>query len=213
MRSVCGGRAVRGVLATAGLAVLLFGNVAASCSMGSKVSSIDVPMEYKPRTAEMPSMRAPTGQPLKIFVSPAVDNRNDPRTIGTNTEDEMPIPVYAAGKTPADFVTDVLKQELTTAGLEVTGDVSSTQRQIDTEIIQFNVTEGNSYKAIVQLRVKIVDPTGKVVWQATGNGEGSNHGKSKSAINYQQTFSDALRRAIGKVMAEPKFVEAVSAGQ
>lgn len=164
-RCLAGRRVIRGVLGTLGLAVFLGGNVAGSCSMGSKVSSIDVPMEYKPRSADSPVTRTPTGQPLKLYLSPTVDSRNDPRTIGTNTEDETPIPVYAAGKTPADFVTDVLKQEMTTAGLEVTGDVSSTQRQIDSELIQFNVTEGGTYKAIVQIRLKVVDPTGKVLWQ------------------------------------------------
>ena len=204
---------VRGGLAAMALMVLLVGSIGAGCSMGSKVSSIDVPMEYKPRTADTPVLRTPTGQPLKIFVSPTTDKRADTRTIGSNTQDDTPIPVYAAGKSVADFVTDVLKQEMTTAGLEVTDDATGNQRQVDSEIVQFSVTEGGTYKAIVQIRIKVIDATGKVLWQGMGPGDGSNFGKSKSATNYQETYSDALRRAITKVLAEPKFIEAVSGGQ
>lgn len=204
---------VRGGLAAVALTVLLGGNIGAGCSMGSKVSSIDVPMDYKPRSADTPVMRVPTGQPMKIFVSPTADKRSDTRTIGSNTQGDAPIPVYSAGKSVADFVTDVMKQEMTTAGLEVTDDVTGNQRQVDSEILQFNVTEGGTYKAMVQLRVKVIDPTGKVLWQGVGSGDGSNYGKSKSATNYQETYSDALRRAITKVLAEPKFMEAVSGGQ
>jgi len=212
-RRVNSGRVVRGALAMFGLMALLGGNLGAGCSTSGNVSSIDVPMEYKPRSADSPVLRTPTGTPLKIYVSPTVDNRSDPRTIGQNTEDETPIPVYAAGKTPADFVTEVLKQEMTTAGLEVISDVGGTQRQIDSELLQFKVTEDSNYQGMVQLRLKVVDATGKVLWQGVGNGDGNNYGKSKSAENYQQTFSDALRRAITKILADPKFLDAVSSAQ
>lgn len=212
-RARTGARLVRGVLAVGALMVMLGSNLGAGCSTGGNVSSIDVPMEYKPRSADTPVMRTPSGQPLKLYVSPTVDKRADSRTIGSNNQKDTPIPVYAAGKSPGDFVTDVLKQEMTTMGLEVTDEVSSSQRQIDSELIQFNVTEGGTYKAIVQLRLKVVDPTGKVLWQGVGSGDGSNYGKSRSATNYQETYSDALRRAITKILADPKFSDAVSAAQ
>lgn len=207
----CNRRVLGGALTIASLLVLVGGN-GAGCGSSGNVSSIDVPMEYNPRSQDMPVMRVPEGDPLKLYISPTADNRNDPRTIGQNTQEETPIPVYAASRTPADFVTSVLKQELTAAGLEVTSDVASTQRQIDSELLQFRVTEGGTYTGIVQVRIKVVDPTGAVLWQGTGTGESSNWGKSKNVENYQQTFSDALREAIVKVMADPKFMDAISAG-
>lgn len=213
VRQIRGARALRTMLATVGLLALLGGNAGAGCSSAGKVSSIDVPMEYKPRSVDGPVLRVPTGEPLKLFVSPTVDKRSDPQTIGENNQDEIAIPVYAAGKTPADFITEVLKQELTAAGLEITDNVSGQQRQIDSELLQFKVTEGGTYKAIVQLRIKVIDATGAVLWQGVGAGDGSNFGKSKSAVNYQETFSDATREAIIKVMADPKFMEAVSGKQ
>jgi hypothetical protein len=204
-------RTARAVLGAAGALVLIGGNLGAGCSNASRTSSIDVPLEFRPRSDDSPPLvrLPPTGLP-KVYVAPTTDQRTDARTIGQNTEDEIPVPVYAAGRSPADFVTDVLRQEMRSAGLDISADVSGTSRQVDSELLQFRVDESNRYRAEVRLSVKVVDPTGGVVWQGVSVGTGSNHGKSKSITNYQETFSDALRESINKILADPAFTRALT---
>lgn len=204
-------RAARNAVGAAAVLMLLGGNVGAGCSNASRTSSIDVPLEFHPRSDDSPPLvrLPPTGLP-KVYVSPTADQRTDARMIGQNTEGEIPVPVYAAGRTPADFVTDVLRQQMRSAGLDVAPDVSGSQRQVDSELLQFKVDESNRYRAEVRLSVKVVDPTGGVVWQGVSVGTGSNHGKSKSVTNYQETFSDALQEAINKFLADPAFTRALT---
>ena len=42
---------------------------------------------------------------------------------------------------------------------------------------------------------KLVDPTGKEIWTGSYSGEGKNYGSSKSAENYNETLSDAIKNA------------------
>lgn len=203
--------ATRALLGAAGALVLLGGNLGVGCSNASRTSSIDVPLEFRPRSDDSPPLvRLPPNGLPKVYVSPTADQRTDARMIGQNTEDEVPVPVYATGRSPADFVTDVLRQEMRSAGLDVSADVSGTTRQVDSELLQFRVDESNRYRAEVRLSVKVVDPTGGVVWQGVSVGTGSNHGKSKSVTNYQETYSDALRQAVNKILGDPAFTRALT---
>lgn len=207
------GRAARNALGLAGVLVLLGGNAGAGCSTTAPVTSIDVPLDYRPKSVgSTPVIRVPAGDAAKVYVAPTADKRTDARTLGQNTEDSTPIPVFAASRTPADFVTDVLRQELRSAGLNVAGEASGSQRQVDSEVLQFRVDESNTYKSEVRLAVKVLDPAGQVLWQGVGVGTAGNYGKSKSVVNYQETFSTALQQAIGKILADPAFTQAVSDG-
>ena len=205
------GRAVRNVLGLAGALVLLGGNVGAGCFNSNRSSSLDVPLEYRPKSSgDTPVIRIPAGGPPKAYISPTVDKRTDSRLIGQNTEESVPVPVYAAAKTPADFVTDVLRQEMRSAGIEVAADVAAAPRQIDSELLQFRVDESNRYKGEVRLSAKVLDQTGKVLWQGLSVGTAGNFGKSRSITNYQETFSSALQQAIGKILTDPAFTQALS---
>ena len=214
MKRCVPGRTVRNVLAAAGVLVLVGGSGAgAGCSNATRTSSIDVPLEYRPKGAgDTPLVRMPATGATRVYVSPTTDKRTDARVIGENTEDSIPIPVYAAGKAPADFETDVLRQEMRAAGLDVADEVSGTQRQVESELLQFRVTESSRYQSEVRLAVKVVDPTGQVVWQGVSVGTAGNFGKSKSVTNYQETFSTALQKAIGKILSDPTFTQAMSDG-
>ena len=201
---------VRNVLGAAGVLVLL---AAAGCNVGSagRPSSIDVPLAYRPKDAGgMPIVQLPAAGSTKVYVSPTTDKRADARLIGENTEDAVPVPVYAAGKTPAEFVTDVLRQEMRAAGLDVADEVSGTRRQVDSELLQFRVTESSRYQGEVRLSVKVIDPTGKVVWQGVSVGTAGNFGRSRSVTNYQETFSTALQKAVAKILADPAFTQALT---
>lgn len=208
-----GGRTVRNVLAGLGIAVLMGSNVGAGCGNSNKSSTIDVPLEYHPRAADAtPMVRIPNGSGVKILVTPAEDKRDEAekRVIGHNTEDSNNrVPVYASGRTVSDFVAIVLRRQLSDAGLNVTEDMANATRTLASEVRTFEVTEGGSYKGEVRLAFKLVDPTGKVLFEQGYSGSGSNYGQSRSATNYQETFSDAVKEATNRLLGDPGFQAAL----
>src|SRR5215212_5724995 len=93
------GRVLRGVLMSAGVVVSLGITTGASCSSSSNRTSVDIPLEYKPRDADpTPIVRLPNSSQIKIMVETATDKRDEPdkRVIGKNVENSNnPLPVIA----------------------------------------------------------------------------------------------------------------------
>ena len=209
------GRVLRGVLMSAGVVVALAITTGASCSSGGGKTSVDVPLAYKPRDADpTPTVRIPNSSQIKIIVETATDKRDeaDKRVIGKNIENSnSPLPVIAVGITPAEHFSNILRKQVRDAGLTVTTDMAVATRMLNPEIVGLELREDNRYYGEVRVNFKLSDPTGKELWTGSYSGEGKNFGSSKSAENYNETLSDAIKNATNKMLADPAFKEALSA--
>src|SRR5688572_5105748 len=79
---------------------------------------ITVPLEYRPQRSEPITGSLPEGD-VRVHLETVTDKRPDQELIGRNVEDDTPLPVSASGKSPAEFVHDVLKTELEKFGVQL----------------------------------------------------------------------------------------------
>jgi hypothetical protein len=158
-----------------------------------------------------PGRQPDGGAAVKIQIADTEDKRGDAerRSIGRNVEDGGNIPVFGTGGSVAGFVNKVLQQEVKAARLSVTDDMALITRRLASDVQTFEVIEGSSYKGNVQLNFRVVDQTGKTLLERSYSGSSGNHGRSKSAENYQETFSDAVKEAVDKMLADPDFAAAL----
>jgi len=196
------------MLGLAGAFAMLFG-VSTACSTGPK-GPVTVPLEFRPNHAE-PLTGTITAADVKVFVEPVNDKRDNKEQIGTNVEDETPVPVYAgSGKAPTDFVHDVLAEELKNFGVELTEAAEAADRIISLDLTRFWIEEGNNYKAEVKGIAQVRDKGGRVVWKGPVGGQGTTFGRSLSPTNYNESISDATRRLVGSLLANPQFQNALA---
>jgi hypothetical protein len=82
-------------------------------------------------------------------------------------------------------------------------------RTINIELTRFFVEEKSNYHAEVKALVEVKDKGGRSLYRGQVAGDGQTFGRSLNPENYQQTLSDATRRAIGNLVNQPKFQEAL----
>lgn len=191
-------------LGAAFLAVL---GVQSGCNQGGG-GPVTVPLEFRPEHSEPLSGSLNAGD-VKVYLAPATDKRAEKDTIGKNIEGSTPVPIFSSGKTPPEFVHDVLDEELKNFGVQMADAPETADRVIELELTRFFVEESNNYRAEVKAGVKVVDKGKRVLYQGQVAGDGKTFGRSLSKENYQQTLSDATRRAVGNLFAQPKFQEAL----
>jgi hypothetical protein len=130
-------------LATAFTAML---GVYSGCNMGGPSGPVTVPLEFRPGHAEALSGSL-NAQDVKIHVAAATDKRENKDEIGSNVEKATPVPVYSSGKSPAEFVQDVLELELKTFGADLVEAPDAADRIIEMDLNRFFVEESKNYRA------------------------------------------------------------------
>jgi hypothetical protein len=178
------------------------------CNQGGG-GPVTVPMEFRPEHAESLSGPSLGGGDVKVYLAPATDKRAEKDTIGKNIEGATPVPIYSSGKTPPEFVHDVLLDELKNFGVQTADAPEAADRVITLDLTRFFVEEKNNYQAEVKAQVEVKDKGGRSLYRGQIAGDGQTFGRSLSAENYQQTLSDATRKAVGNLINQPKFAEAL----
>ena len=194
----------------ASLAALL--GVHAGCNSlgGGPPGPLTVPLEFKAEHSEPLSGSLPSGE-VRVHVESVKDARDNKDEIGRNVEDDVPVPVYAAaGKTPAEFIREVLEDEMKNLGADVIDAPEAADRILSVELRKFFVEESSRYRAEVSAAVEVRDKGGKTLWKQVVADQGTTFGRSLKAENYQQTLSDATRRMIEKIVTNPGFAQALS---
>ena len=196
-----GSRSTPRVALVALAAVLLAG--AGGC--GKKASSVTVPMKFRP-TSQM-NMNTFAGElpESTVFVAPVTDARDRKDQVGENLEDKNPVPVFASGTEPTEFVRGVMNSLLTRAGLQVGQDQGQADRVLITDLHHFWTKETNTYEAEVRATVTVQDGGGRQLWKGTVNGTAERFGRSLKAENYQEVFSDATLEMIEGLLNNPGF--------
>jgi hypothetical protein len=177
---------------------------------GGTKGPVTVPLHFRPQHAEPLTGTIAAGD-MKVYVEAVNDKRTNQEEIGRNVENATPIPVYAGSdKAPADFVHDVLEEELKNFGVELTDTPEAADRMIAVDLTKFWVEEGNNYVAEVKGTARVRDKSGKELWKGTVGGDGRTFGRSLSAENYNEVLSDGTRRLVGSLVANPKFQQALA---
>src|SRR4051812_36273600 len=195
------------LLAFAGAVAALLG-LSSGCNQGGG-GPVTVPMEFRPEHSD-PLTGSLNAGDVKVYLDPVADRRDDKETIGKNIEGSTPVPVFSSGKTPPEFVHDVLADELKHFGVDMVEAPEAADRIITVDLTRFFVEESNNYKAEVKATASVKDKGGRQLYKGQIGGDGKTFGRSLNPANYQQTLSDATRRTIGSLFSQAKFQEAIA---
>lgn len=173
------------------------------------VTQLAVPLEYRPTsTLRLDKVGgAVTGAPpLAVAVS---DDRADKTTVGKNVEKEgRPVPVLAERSTPEQFLTDAVGRALGQAGVTV-AEPGRARCTLRLSITNFWTEEASTYHGSIAANASLVSKGGASLWSGTATGQSKRFGRSLSAANYQETFSDASLDLVQGLLADPGFRSAL----
>jgi hypothetical protein len=182
-------------------AVLLAG--AGGC--GKKASSVTVPLTFRPTSQMNMNTFAGDLPESTVFVGQVTDARERQDQVGENLEEKNPVPVFASGTEPTEFVRGVMNSLLTRAGLQLGQDQGQAERVLLTDLHHFWTQETNTYEAEVRATVTVQDRGGRQLWKGTVNGTAERFGRSLKAENYQEVFSDATLKMVEGLLNNPGF--------
>jgi hypothetical protein len=164
-----------------------------------------IPLQWRPTSA----LRLGTIQMTASTVTIAsfTDGRDNKELIGENREDATPKPVTTADEV-GTFVSKNIGRLFDQAGVktvDTNGDVT-----IQGEVKKFFVREESTYASEVEIRVTVIDQTGKTLWNGLASGEATRFGRSYRAENYYEVLSDAVVNTVSSMLQAADFQKALS---
>ncbi len=126
----------------------------------------------------------------KIKIVDFKDNRPAPKSrVGVNLEKENAQLTVDTKTNVMEYVTDNFTSILKKAGLDIVK--AGEDLTLSGDINDFSVTETNTYKGNLTLRLRLAKGE-KVVWQGVVLGNNSRFGRSFKLDNYQESLSDTI---------------------
>jgi len=146
----------------------------------------------------------------KIEFGPFSEARSTaPALIGENREDGdkgVVLSVSTKDNVP-DFCRNQLKRFFADLGLPVAESAGTVK--VTGEVMEFLVTEEQTYLGSVRFKITVADPKGKVRWTGMAVGNAKRFGRSYKADNYFEALSDALLDAGAMLAKSPEFMNAL----
>jgi hypothetical protein len=145
-----------------------------------------------------------------IHVLPFTDARKDAGRIGESREEEDEgkiLPVTTRDDVPR-FLQEHFESVLGELGLKTGPSMGAFV--LSGEVIQFFVTERNTYVGDVRLRLRLRKPDGAEVWNGLVAGSEEHWGRSYKAENYHETLCDSIVLAAFNLLREEGFRKALS---
>jgi hypothetical protein len=180
---------------------------AAGTGCAKRPASVSVPLKYRPTSQLKMADYAGDLPQTKVQVAPVTDNRPDKERVGENLEEKDPVAVQT-GDDPAEFVQARLAELLSKAGVQV-AEGGQAERVIKTELHTFWAKETSTYESEIRATFIVQDGTGRQLWKGTINGTAKRFGRSLSAENYQEVFSDGLVDLVQNLLSNQKFRQAL----
>jgi len=179
--------------------------LAAGCQ---RPKELRVPLDYRPTDKlEIPGVTIPSGVHIAVVAS---DKRDDPSAIGRNDEEKVPVPIYATDlRTPDQFLRDVVSRELGNAGLIVASEPGGAPRVLHLTLTQFWIDETSRYHGMVVADAELTAGRQRL-WQGRVSGSNERFGRSLSAENYQEVFTDSTIDLVQNLLRAAGFVPALT---
>jgi len=155
----------------------------------------------------------PISAAMRVWINPVIDRHPEGTQIGVSEEeDNAPVYFGANGLPPADFVRSALVPVLAAYAVPVAPDVNTHTHVLQLEMTRFWTLEESTYQATIGGSVALADRGGNVLWRGEIVGNGKRWGRTFTAINYQQAFSDAALDLGTKLALDPGFRAAMNVG-
>ncbi len=146
-------------------------------------------------------------QPLRVDTF--ADARGVPTAIGENIQHATHLPVTTTSLV-GPFVAGGVRSVLAAQGLPLVA--GAAQRALRGEVLQFFVSEDNTYNADVVLHLQVQSDEGKVLWDGTVAGRSKRWGRSLSEDNYAEAYGNAVVEAAKNLFVDAGFQAAVGNG-
>ncbi len=146
-------------------------------------------------------------QPVRVDLF--IDRRANPAVIGEDARDRPARPLATPDLVPA-FVSHGLAQVLPQSGVPVIEGAAN--RVVRGAVQTFFVREDNTYNGEVAVQIQLQDASGAVLYDALVVGRSKRWGRSASAENYAETYSNAVVEIAKHVLADPRFRAALGLG-
>jgi hypothetical protein len=182
--------------------------VLAGTGCAKRPASITVPLKYRPTSQLKMTGFAGDVPEAKVQIAPVTDNRPDKERVGENVEENTPVAIQASDA-PTEFVQTRLADLLSKTGLQVVPEGGQADRILQTELHTFWARETSTYDSEIRATFIVQDRTGKQLWKGTMNGTAKRFGRSLSAENYQEVFSDGMVDLVQNLLSNQKFREAL----
>ena len=152
-------------------------------------------------------------QPIDLRLS---DGRElaDPRVLGAGTDDDdRPFPIHASMDVPP-FVDQTIGSLI--AARRITR-ASAASRRLQLRLVRFHVDErnkavGSTYSAEVQFTYVLTGASGATLAEGAAAGTANRYGRARSGANCAEVLSDALRDAVGTLLADVRLQTAWQSG-
>ena len=188
------------------------GVLALASGCGGSAASVTVPMTWVPTAPMNVNAFAGAMPQSAVFVGPVTDKRQRPKQVGENVEQgaARPKPVFPQGE-PATFVRDATKLLFQKGGMKVVDSDASADRIVTVDLTSFWTREAETYVADISATYYVKDRSGRELWKGAVSGAAKNWGRSLSAENYQQVFSDGTVQMIEALLGDAGFRDALKA--
>lgn len=197
-------------------ALLLAALTAAPVGCASTPDNLVLGLAYQPTTqpdANKLQGVQPIPATMRVWINPVIDRHPEGTQIGVSQEeDNAPVYFGANGLPPADFVRAALVPVLSAYAVPVAPDPSNHTHVLQIEMTRFWTVEDSTYQASVGGSAVLADRGGNVLWKGEIIGNGKRWGRTFTAINYQQAFSDAALDFGAKLALDPAFRAAMNVG-
>lgn len=152
-------------------------------------------------------------QPIDLRLS---DGRElaDPRVLGAGTDDDdRPFPIHASMDVPP-FVDQSIGSLI--AARRITR-ASAASLRLQLRLVRFHVDErnkavGSTYSAEVQFTYVLTGASGATLAEGAAAGTANRYGRARSGANCAEVLSDALRDAVGTLLADARLQTAWQSG-
>lgn len=144
---------------------------------------------------------------VRFMIKPFKDARKRPAEIGVNIESEDEELLVTTGDNVAEWLTDRFSELFVALDVDVVDKDGSIILQA--EIIRFFVTEKATYKAEVELKIRLLSTNNDVLWEGMARGKATRFGRSFTAENYNEALSNATIYAVHSLLRDEDFINAV----
>lgn len=169
----------------------------------------NLPLQWR-GVDEMPKASPAVSRALgdaPIALAPLQDKRTEPNAVGRYDNESQPFTVRTSDNV-ATFYGTRMQEMLISAGARFDGGPRS---WITIELIELNVAEGGLFNGVAKIRVNVGAQAGAHTWSKDFEGKSKRWGRTHNPENFNECLANAFAEAMGKLLVDPDFANALKA--